>query len=263
MMQAYTEEQRAELIEALEEAIKTETHSVYGHAARIALAALAAESVGWLIGLPGLYPTFTLDYRNVEQAIKAGDYEITPIYTAPPVAGLMLPKEVTRSDAPCHLSAEEADSWVDGAGWMRDEVQRLTPSEPDVFTSDYLKGHADGREWAAEVVVACHPETSDWMYDDPADLARVIRKGPAMPAPVVPDGWKLVPVEPTQEMVIEGFESEPDEDFSEPDEWEKYSQMSGCEQAAHRARRCWAAMLAAAPEAKINGISEPAEEKKQ
>lgn len=41
------------------------------------------EPYGWLVGLPGLYPVFTLDYRNVEQAIAAGGYEITPIYTRP------------------------------------------------------------------------------------------------------------------------------------------------------------------------------------
>lgn len=42
-----TNEKRQALIEALEDAIKTETHSVYGYAARIALAALTAEPVAW------------------------------------------------------------------------------------------------------------------------------------------------------------------------------------------------------------------------
>lgn len=63
-----------------------------------------------------------------------------------------------------------------------------------------------------------------------------------------PDGWKLVPVEPTEEMIIDGFESRPNESFSEPAVWKKYSQMSGCQQAAYKAQLCWAAMLAAAPE---------------
>ncbi|EJG2191537.1 DUF551 domain-containing protein [Klebsiella oxytoca] len=49
-------------------------------------------------------------------------------------------------------------------------------------------------------------------------------------------------------MVIDGFESEPDEPFSKPEVWEAYQNMSGCEQAAYRARLCWAAMLAAAPQ---------------
>lgn len=70
----------------------------------------------------------------------------------------------------------------------------------------------------------------------------VIRKAAA-------DGWKLVPVEPTEGMIIDGFESEPDEDFSEPEAWAEYEAMSGCQQAAHRAKLCWAAMFSAAPTA--------------
>ena len=59
--------------------------------------------------------------------------------------------------------------------------------------------------------------------------------------------WKLVPVEPTETMVIHGFESAPDECFSDEEAWEQYQEMSGCQQAAFRAKLCWAAMLAAAP----------------
>lgn len=66
-------------------------------------------------------------------------------------------------------------------------------------------------------------------------------------SPVIPDGWVMVPVEPTEDMIVYGFESEPDEDFSEPAVWEEYQAMSGCRQAAHRAKLCWAAMIAAAP----------------
>ena len=59
--------------------------------------------------------------------------------------------------------------------------------------------------------------------------------------------WKLVPVEPTETMVIDGFESEPDECFTDEEVLEQYRAMSGCQQAAFRAKLCWAAMLAAAP----------------
>lgn len=64
----------------------------------------------------------------------------------------------------------------------------------------------------------------------------------------VPEGWKLVPIEPTENMLIHGFESEPDEIFSDHEDWEKYQEMTGCQQAEHRARLCWNAMLKAAPE---------------
>lgn len=66
-------------------------------------------------------------------------------------------------------------------------------------------------------------------------------------SPVIPDGWALVPVEPTEDMIVNGFESEPDESFSDEKEWEAYDAMSGCQQAAHRAKLCWAAMIKAAP----------------
>lgn len=64
----------------------------------------------------------------------------------------------------------------------------------------------------------------------------------------MPAGWILVPVEPTEDMVISGFESFPRPDFSDPEEWEAFEAMSGCQQAAHKAKLCWAAMLAAVPE---------------
>lgn len=64
---------------------------------------------------------------------------------------------------------------------------------------------------------------------------------------VIPDGWVLVPVEPTEHMIVEGFESEPDEFFSDAEVWEAYDAMSGCQQAAHRAKLCWSAMISAAP----------------
>ena len=73
------------------------------------------------------------------------------------------------------------------------------------------------------------------------------RKLAAGNSPVIPDGWVVVPVEPTEDMIVNGFESEPDESFSDEKEWEAYDAMSGCQQAAHRAKLCWAAMISAAP----------------
>ena len=65
--------------------------------------------------------------------------------------------------------------------------------------------------------------------------------------PVVPDGYALVPVEPTESMIIAGFEAELRVEFRDPEAWETFEATSGCEQAAHRAKLCWAAMLSAAP----------------
>ncbi|MDV5676432.1 DUF551 domain-containing protein [Klebsiella pneumoniae] len=58
-------------------------------------------------------------------------------------------------------------------------------SEPVEMPLDYLQGHKDGLEWASQLAEANHPETGDWLYDDPIELAKAIRKGPDMP-PVQP-----------------------------------------------------------------------------
>lgn len=98
---AMTEAQRQELIEELQEVIKLGIHSVYGYAARIALAALTAEPVAY----------------------------VHPAYLQPGALGF---------DA---------------------SVGRLAPAQVELFT--------------------------------------------APPAPVlrVQDGWKLVPIEPTEDML--------------------------------------------------------------
>jgi len=70
-------------------------------------------------------------------------------------------------------------------------------------------------------------------------------------SPVIPDGWVMVPVEPTEHMIVEGFESWPDEFFSDTEVWEAFQEMSGCQQSAHLAKLCWAAMLAAAPQQEV------------
>ncbi len=73
--------------------------------------------------------------------------------------------------------------------WLSsDEIMELSrmalaamDSEPVEMPLDYLQGHKDGLEWAAQLAEANHPETGDWLYDDPIELAKAIRKGPDMP----------------------------------------------------------------------------------
>ncbi|OUI63777.1 hypothetical protein AZZ80_002960 [Klebsiella pneumoniae] len=54
-------------------------------------------------------------------------------------------------------------------------------SESGCLPLDYLQGHKDGLEWASQLAEANHPEVGDWLYDDPIELAKAIRKGPDMP----------------------------------------------------------------------------------
>ncbi|MGQ8893514.1 hypothetical protein [Klebsiella variicola] len=53
--------------------------------------------------------------------------------------------------------------------------------ESECLPLDYLQGHKDGLEWASQLAEANHLETGDWLYDDPIELAKAIRKGPDMP----------------------------------------------------------------------------------
>ncbi|EBW5210970.1 DUF550 domain-containing protein [Salmonella enterica subsp. enterica serovar Chester] len=71
-------------------------------------------------------------------------------------------------------------------------------------------------------------------------------------SPVIPDGYALVPIVPTEYMVINGFESEPDPHFSDEKVWAEYEALSGCRRAARRAELCWAAMIKAAPKQEGN-----------
>lgn len=215
--------------------------------------------------------------------------------------------------------------WADVSGKLR--AAMLQGAEPvsnsDELPLDYLQGHKDGLEWAAQLAEANHPQTGDWLYDDPIELSRAIRKGPDMPelksvptdaddnfyswfcreweqnyqhngyslsakkhlgaiaesawfacraamlqagnSPVIgidlasepdrsvevrylaPPGYVIVPIVPTEDMIINGFESVPDPHFSDEKEWEEYEALSGCRQAARRAELCWAAMIKAAP----------------
>ncbi|SXC34837.1 Uncharacterised protein [Klebsiella pneumoniae] len=78
---------------------------------------------------------------------------------------------------------EEIREWLSSDEIM--ELSRMAlaalDSESGCLPLDYLQGHKDGLEWAAQLAEANYPETGDWLYDDPIELAKAIRKGPDMP----------------------------------------------------------------------------------
>ena len=148
---------------------------------------------------------------------KLAEYsEPMPLYAAPqlpqPVV-LSVPDEIPKlrdgmgfkyvKDG-VHYSVNYANGWNQCRAAM---LQAEPASNSDELPLDYLQGHKDGLEWAAQLAEANHPQTGDWLYDDQIDLARAIRKGPDMPtfqggnSPVTPDGWVMVPKEPTQAMI--------------------------------------------------------------
>ncbi|WP_407236323.1 hypothetical protein [Escherichia coli] len=100
-------------------------------------------------------------------------------------------------EMPAHIGPREfgrPQAYIDGWNAYRAAMLQAEPvSNSDELPLDYLQGHKDGLEWAAQLAEANHPQTGDWLYDDPIDLARAIRKGPDMPtvqggnSPVIPD----------------------------------------------------------------------------
>ncbi|EFH8829129.1 DUF551 domain-containing protein [Escherichia coli] len=115
-----------------------------------------------------------------------------PLYTVPP-APVSVPAAMEIDDD--FDSAFEHGKAVGWNAYRAAMLQAEPVSNSDELPLDYLQGHKDGLEWAAQLAEANHPQTGDWLYDDPIDLARAIRKGPDMPtvqggnSPVTPDGW--------------------------------------------------------------------------
>ncbi|EHB5925780.1 DUF551 domain-containing protein [Escherichia coli] len=116
----------------------------------------------------------------------------TKFYAAPP-APVSVPAAMEMDDD--FDSAFEHGKAVGWNAYRAAMLQAEPVSNSDELPLDYLQGHKDGLEWAAQLAEANHPQTGDWLYDDPIDLARAIRKGPDMPtvqggnSPVTPDGW--------------------------------------------------------------------------
>uniref|UniRef100_A0A914Z5G5 Replication protein n=2 Tax=cellular organisms TaxID=131567 RepID=A0A914Z5G5_9BILA len=162
--------------------------------------------------------------------------EVTPLYTAPP-APVSVPAAMEIDDD--FDSAFEHGKAVGWNAYRAAMLQAEPVSNSDELPLDYLQGHKDGLEWAAQLAEANHPQTGDWLYDDQIELARAIRKGPDMPtvqggnSPVIPDGWVMVPVELTPDMRA-AWDSAPYTDDDDNDM-----------QAAYRA------MIAVAPQWKV------------
>ncbi|EAR1829936.1 DUF551 domain-containing protein [Salmonella enterica] len=158
--------------------------------ARIALASLEAEPYGYV---------HKAAYEQAGSCGLSGDHEAyrdssthIAVYTATP-APVSVPAAMEIDDD--FDSAFEHGKAVGWNAYRAAMLQAEPVSNSDELPLDYLQGHKDGLEWAAQLAEANHPQTGDWLYDDPIDLARAIRKGPDMPtvqggnSPVTPDDW--------------------------------------------------------------------------
>ncbi|HDM8769634.1 TPA: DUF551 domain-containing protein [Escherichia coli] len=164
--------------------------------ARIALASLEAEPVAYIFKHPAgkLFWALT-DESNKDQS------DVIPVYAAPPVP--VVPAALPENDDEDghdidYLDPSEVYALGRTAGWNACRAAMLHSAEPasnhEELPLDYLQGQKDGLEWAAQLAEANHPQTGDWLYDDPLELAKAIRKGPDMPefdgpTPVTPDSW--------------------------------------------------------------------------
>lgn len=70
---------------------------------------------------------------------------------------------------------------IESPSGMNAEKLNQPVSEAESLPLGYLQGHKDGQEWSAQMAEANHPQTGDWLYDDPIALAAAIRKGPDFP----------------------------------------------------------------------------------
>ncbi|HCB3001912.1 DUF551 domain-containing protein [Escherichia coli] len=174
----------------------------------------SAEPVAYIFKHPAgkLFWALT-DESNKEQADVIPVYAAAPASVVPDNASEPLAyayKELTPEIMRNHLAVFErygiapndSTTTIQALRIALDGIERsdaMLQAEPvsnsDELPLDYLQGHKDGLEWAAQLAEANHPQTGDWLYDDPIDLARAIRKGPDMPTvqagnyPVTPDGW--------------------------------------------------------------------------
>ncbi|MGI5716079.1 DUF551 domain-containing protein [Escherichia coli] len=178
------------------------------------MASLEADPVAYIFKHPAgkLFWALT-DESNKEQADVIPVYAAAPASVVPDNASEPLAyayKELTPEIMRNHLAVFErygiapndSSTTIHALRIALDGIERsdaMLQAEPvsnsDELPLDYLQGHKDGLEWAAQLAEANHPQTGDWLYDDPIDLAMAIRKGPDMPtvqggnSPGTPDSW--------------------------------------------------------------------------
>ncbi len=163
---------------------------------RIALAALEVEPIGFRCRRNDNLGDWSYVYHREPDDFERKHLVIEGIYAAPPAP--VVPEEKPMPNPLKMYAVDAVAAIAEVRGWnaCRAAMLQAEPvSNSDELPLDYLQGHKDGLEWAAQLAEANHPQTGDWLYDDPIDLARAIRKGPDMPTvqagnyPVTPDGW--------------------------------------------------------------------------
>lgn len=234
------EQQKQILIDTANHVISRDNTSPYSEnlreLARIALASLTAE--------PVLYAAEeTLAYANMGEihltclSEPMGD-AVIPLYTAPPVP--IVPEEI-------EPDSNNTYDYVDG--WNACRAALLQGAEPVSQTYE-LPELIEGMEVSIDVST-CDADAGNRYFGtvtevselDTAKNGYILLVQDAKPnfktagnSPAIPDGYALVPVEPTDEMIVAAMDSD-DVTYNESDDTVFY---------VHH-REIYKAMLAAAP----------------
>ncbi|MDI4538236.1 hypothetical protein E6A33_30635 [Escherichia coli] len=163
--------------------------AILNELARIALASLEAEAVADVVAWSSQNEERTCDVRLRRHDIKPG-----PLYTAPPATVSVpaaLDNDIDSDDHPL--------LWSYNNGWNAYRAAMLQGAEP--VTTDY-KLPFD--QWLSQQTGTIDVECGCVMTEVFFHWLRVAYD--AGKSPVIPDGWVLVPEEPTHEMLEAGDE---------------------------------------------------------
>lgn len=234
--------------------------------ARQLLASMEQEPEGWqFLGVNGLWVSVT--ENGMRQAMKEG-CEVRTLYAAPQLPQPAVPEEIDVNDP----ALDTHRKWM-VEGWNQCRAAMLQDGNHTEQHLDMVVHSGDDSEkadcrlpfdqWLSQqnepIDVDCGCVTTEAFYhwlrvayeagNSPVigiDLASEPDRSVEVRY-LAPPGYVIVPIVPTEDMIINGFESVPDPHFSDEKECEEYEALSGCRQAARRAELCWAAMIKAAP----------------
>ncbi|EBW9931830.1 hypothetical protein E2G73_09095 [Salmonella enterica subsp. enterica serovar Stanley] len=275
------EQQKQILIDTANHVISRDNTSPYSEnlreLARIALASLEAEPVAYIFK----HPAGELFWSLTDESNK-GQNDVMPVYAAQPVQETGVYKDMLNIIGLLEKNewAEHCTSTVLGS-LLESEITRLVSKEQPASVvpeehyqrlselyhaqekrlfkiAQRIKGPAFDK-YSHSPSQAIDVLESALFGENEATCRAAMLQGSQpvsnrdeLSSPVIPDGYALVPIVPTEDMVINGFESEPDPHFSDEKVWAEYKALSGCRRAARRAELCWAAMIKAAPKQEGN-----------
>ncbi|MCM8203966.1 hypothetical protein M8U27_06865 [Enterobacter hormaechei] len=231
--------------------------AILNELARIALASLEAEPVAYIIqdadarsrGEKGILRYFA----NIsDEDINEYQITVTPLYTAPPApvsvhAGYRL-QPISEYDAMCAAMLQGAENAetpatmqtapaLDSSPKIAESPAGINQGKSEPVTTAYKLPF---EQWLSQQTGTIDVECGCVMTEVFFHWLRVAYE--TGNSPVIPDGWKLVPVEPTAEMISSGIAAH----------YER-SQIQIHDRPAPGPMECaYVSMLAAAPQQEVN-----------